>query len=214
MFSLAWLCWFQWLCSLSLLVSVTCRVWWNASRFFSVVLEATCATDVDTLSFRISELLRPSEKKSLPVSLMDPSWCWEAEDLAVLWPWRNKPGPSDLGFLPQSLGFPGGASGKEPVCQCWRHKRLGFHPWVRKIPWRRAWQPTPVFLPGESLGQRSLVGCSPLESQRVEQGWSDFARTHACTEFTGDAPVSGVCVLYPTELTKLSSYNSSHYFFY
>ena len=37
----------------------------------------------------------------------------------------------------------------------------GFHPWVRKIPWRRAWQPTPVFLPGESHGQRSLVGCSP-----------------------------------------------------
>ena len=112
------------------------------------------------------------------------------------------------------LGFPGGASGKEPVCQCRRRKRLGFHPWVRKMPWRRAWQPTPVFLPGESLGQRSLVGCSPLGSQRVEQDWSDFARTHACTEFTADASVSGVCVLYPTELTKLSSYNSSHYFFY
>ena len=40
--------------------------------------------------------------------------------------------------------------GKEPTYQCWRHKRLRFHPWVRKIPWRRAWQPTPVFLPGES----------------------------------------------------------------
>ena len=34
-------------------------------------------------------------------------------------------------------------------------------PWVRKIPWRRAWQPTPVFLPGESHGQRGLVGYSP-----------------------------------------------------
>ena len=40
-------------------------------------------------------------------------------------------------------------------------ERLGFDPWVRKIPWRRAWQPTPVFLPGESHRQRSLVGCSP-----------------------------------------------------
>jgi len=38
--------------------------------------------------------------------------------------------------------------------------RCGFDPWVRKIPWRRAWQPTPVFLPGESHGQRSLVGYS------------------------------------------------------
>jgi len=58
------------------------------------------------------------------------------------------------------LSFPGGASGKEPPCQCRRCKRHGFYPWVRKIPWRRAWQPTPVFLPGESHGQRSLVGYS------------------------------------------------------
>ena len=48
--------------------------------------------------------------------------------------------------------FPGGASDKEPTCQCRRYKRCGFHPWVRKIPWRRKWQPTPVFLPGESHG--------------------------------------------------------------
>ena len=58
-------------------------------------------------------------------------------------------------------GFPGGTSGKEPACQCRRHKRCGFDPWVGKIPWRRAWQPTPGFLPGESHGQRSLAGYSP-----------------------------------------------------
>jgi len=40
-------------------------------------------------------------------------------------------------------------------------KRSQFDSWVGKIPWRRAWQPAPVFLPGESLGQRSLAGCSP-----------------------------------------------------
>ena len=56
------------------------------------------------------------------------------------------------------MGFPGGASGKEPTCQCRRHKRCRFDPWVRKIPWMRAWQPTPVFLPEESLGQRNLMG--------------------------------------------------------
>ena len=49
-------------------------------------------------------------------------------------------------------------SGKEPACQC---KRYGFNPWVGKIPLRRNWQPTPVFLPGESYGQRSLAGYSP-----------------------------------------------------
>ena len=45
-------------------------------------------------------------------------------------------------------------------------------PWVEKIPWRRKWQPTPVFLPGESHGQRSLDGCSPCsceESDMTEQ---------------------------------------------
>ena len=135
----------------------------------------------------------------------------------------------------QRVGFPSGTSGKEPTCQCRRQKRLGFDPWVRKIPggsygntlqysclensmdrgawwstvhgvqrvgfnwndlvwmnlqskylsdsnckefacntgdpgsipglgrfpWRRAWQSTPVFLPGESHGQKSLAGYSP-----------------------------------------------------
>ena len=56
------------------------------------------------------------------------------------------------------LGFPDGAGGKEPGCQCKRHERCGFNPWVGKIPWRRKWQPTPVFLSGEFQGQRSLLG--------------------------------------------------------
>ena len=43
---------------------------------------------------------------------------------------------------------------------CLPHGRPGFDPWVRKIPWRRKWQPTPVFLPGESHGQRRLERCS------------------------------------------------------
>ena len=52
-------------------------------------------------------------------------------------------------------GIPGAASGKELVCQCRRCKRWGFNPWVGKIPWRRAWQPTPVFLPGEFHGKKN-----------------------------------------------------------
>ena len=69
---------------------------------------------------------------------------------------------------PKFQGFPGGASGKEPVCQCRRRKRHEFNPWVRKIPWRRAWQPTPVFLPGESHGQRSLVVYSPWGHKELD----------------------------------------------
>ena len=58
----------------------------------------------------------------------------------------------------------------ERIClQC---RRLGFDPWVGKIPWRRAWQPTPVFLPGKSHRQGSLVVYSPRgckESDMTEQ---------------------------------------------
>ena len=64
-------------------------------------------------------------------------------------------------YLREALGFPGGASGKEPACQCRRHKRHGLDPWVGKIPWRKKWQPTLVLLPGEFRGQRSLVVCCP-----------------------------------------------------
>ena len=58
-------------------------------------------------------------------------------------------------------GLPWWLRGKESACQCKRHKRCRFNPWVGKIPWRRAWHPTPVSLPGESHGQRSLAGYSP-----------------------------------------------------
>ena len=61
---------------------------------------------------------------------------------------------------PPNRGFPGGCSGKEAVCQCRGHEKCGFHPWVGKITWRKKWQPTPVFVPGESHGQRSLAGYS------------------------------------------------------
>ena len=46
-------------------------------------------------------------------------------------------------------GFSGGTIGKEAACQCRKCKTCRFNPWIRKIPWRRAWQRTPVFLPGD-----------------------------------------------------------------
>ena len=59
------------------------------------------------------------------------------------------------------MGLPRGLSWQESAGQCRRWKKHGFDLWVRKIPWSRKWQPTPVFLPGESHGQRSLAGYSP-----------------------------------------------------
>ena len=60
---------------------------------------------------------------------------------------------------------------KNPSANVGDKKRHGFDPWVGKIPWRRTWQCTPVFLPGESDEQRSLEGYSPegcKESDRTE----------------------------------------------
>ena len=59
-------------------------------------------------------------------------------------------------------------SGKESTCQCRRHKRCRFDPSLGKIPWSRKWQPTPVFLPGKFLGQRSLVGYSPQDRKELD----------------------------------------------
>ena len=75
------------------------------------------------------------------------------------------------------LGFTGGASGKNLTCQFRRHKRHGFYPWVGKSPWRRKWQPTLVFLPGEFQEQKSLVGYSPGVA-KSPTGLSDRTKQH------------------------------------
>ena len=78
--------------------------------------------------------------------------------------------------------YPGGSTGKEPTCQCRRPKRCVFDPWVRKIPWRRAWQHIPVILAGKSHGQRSLVGYS-LQGHK-ESDMTEVTKkldTDACT---------------------------------
>ena len=63
------------------------------------------------------------------------------------------------------MGFPGGSVGKESALQ---GRRRRFNPWVGKIIWRRAWQSTPIFLPGESHGQKSLAGYSPWGCKELE----------------------------------------------
>ena len=60
------------------------------------------------------------------------------------------------------LGLPWWLSSKQSANQC---RRCGFNPWVRKTPWRMAWQHTPIFLPGKSFEQRSLVGYSPQSNK-------------------------------------------------
>ena len=73
--------------------------------------------------------------------------------LTLVTPWtEDSQAPLFMGF-----GLPRWLSDKELDCQCRRHKRHGFDPWIGKIPWRRKQQPTVVFLPGESQGQWAAV---------------------------------------------------------
>ena len=80
----------------------------------------------------------------------------------------------------QIRGFSGGPSDKQPHLPMQETQEMLARSWVRKIPWRRKWQPTPEFWPGESHGQRSLESYSPW-------GHKELATTevteHACTKF-------------------------------
>ena len=81
-----------------------------------------------------------------------------------------------------------------PAGQGRRHKRLRFNPWVWKIPWRRAWQPIPVFLPGKFDGQRSLEDYNPQGhkesdmTEATELAWTleDIHRLTTCVLVSRD----------------------------
>ena len=75
-------------------------------------------------------------------------------------------------------GFPGGTSGKEPTANAGDLREAGLIPGLGRFPWRRAQQPTPVYLPGESHGQRSLVVYSPWSHKESDNNWATkYART-------------------------------------
>ena len=84
--------------------------------------------------------------------------------------------PQQSKSLEQWWGFPGGTSGKESACQC---RRPGFNPRVGKILWRKKWQPTPVFLPAEFHGERSLVYYSP-RGHKESDTTEGLTHTHVC----------------------------------
>ena len=68
-------------------------------------------------------------------------------------------------FLDDSTYYKGFPGGSVVNSQC---RRCGFDPWVGKMPWRKKWQSTPVFLPGKSHGQRSLVGYGPWDCKESD----------------------------------------------
>jgi len=87
----------------------------------------------------------------------------------------------------EDLSFPVGAAGKESSCQYRRPKRYGFSPWVGKIPWRRKWQPTPVFLLRKFHRQRSLAGYSPGGCK--ESDTTEHTHIHTSKDLNWDSMV-------------------------
>ena len=111
-------------------------------------------------------------------------------------------------YIHIKLGFPGSTRGKEPTCQSRRCKRYVFDPWVGKILWRKTWQPTPVFFPRESHGQRNLLGYSPC-CCRVGHDWSDSAHKYKteslrCTPETNTTLLIN-CVQYKIKIKNTNS---------
>ena len=104
--------------------------------------------------------------------------CWIPDPLIYLKIQCNSRIQGSSSFLFNDIsysGFPGDASSKEPACQCRRHNKFGFDPWIGKTSWSRKWQPTPVFFPGKILWTEEPGGLQYLGSQRVGHYW---ARTH------------------------------------
>ena len=114
---------------------------------------------------RLQEMVRDRE-----------AWCAAVHGVAKNWTrLGDSTNKQTKSFIPvyfemnsRYLGFSGGASSKESVYQCRRQNRLRFDPWVKKVPWRRTWQLTLLFLPGESHKQRSLEGYSPWGCKELD----------------------------------------------
>ena len=97
---------------------------------------------------------------------------------------------SVLGKIYAVWAFPGDSDHR--VClQC---GTSGFNPWVGKIPWRRKWQPTPVFLPGKSHGWRSLAGYIPWGCKELDT--TEQLHFHAAHETTSSHPASSLVPQY------------------
>ena len=72
-------------------------------------------------------------------------------------------------------------NGKRSSCQCKRHRRHSFNPWVRKSPWSRKWKPAPLLLLGKYHGQRALVGFCPWGCKEPDMAEHTYTLTHTST---------------------------------
>ena len=108
----------------------------------------------------MKNLASNSAFKNMKIMASSPITSWQIEGEKV-------EAVTDFIFLGSKItrGFPGGSDGKSVCLQCGRPR---FDSWVRKIPWRKKWQPTPVLLPGKFHGWRNLIGYSPWGRKELD----------------------------------------------
>ena len=125
-----------------------------------------CSLPLDTAALQcLPERARDQREQPCQAELPRPVYHAALESLALVissinWPHCQLPGTSFISAHRVPWGFPVTLAVNNLPAHV-GDRRDRFDPWARKIPWRSAWQPTPVFLPGESHGQRSLAGYSP-----------------------------------------------------
>ena len=132
----------------------------------------------------------------------------------ILWFTDSNWSPNYTATPPE--GLPWWLSSKESPLQC---RNCSFDSWVGKIPWRRAWQPTPVFLPGESHRQRSL-GLQSIGSQRVGIDWNNWnnsahtPKLNCSLSFSSPITLRRFRLLWPSRFVWnfLSADKSPHHF--
>ena len=118
-----------------------------------------------------------------------------------------------LGTL-EGPGIPRWLSGKEPACQCRSYKRLRLDSWVWKKPWRRKWQPTPVFLPGESLRTEEPGGLQSMGSQTTGHDWAQHIqkqRGQPAAQCPAEPDHSPQCFTHGVDWKRKSRSRQSHF---
>ena len=114
--------------------------------------------------------------------------------------WTEWPALNDI------LDFPGG---RQRICLlCRSHRRQRFNPWIGKIPWRKAWQPTPVFLPGESHGQKWWQ--ATVHRVAKSRTWLKWLSMHTNAMLNFYKPYSSILRGSTTIQLRIKSYLSSH----
>ena len=130
------------------------------------------------LWWRPSAVAGSDTKSSFSSQRLDVLW-EEWWSLKISWRERGtKTGKTLLVTFGAVIVDSGFSGGKESAWWCRRWKWCGFNPWIGKIPWRREWLPTPVFLLGKSHGQRSLMGYSPWGCKELDMTERLSTHTH------------------------------------